>query len=147
MHWVLKHYNELIVDELYEIVKSRFEVFVEEQKVSEQDFDDRDKDSYHLFLWDKGRVAAYCRIIKKGIVYDDASIGRVLVLNNYRRKGVAEDMIRRAIEFIEKTLKERTITLSAQEYITSLYGKLGFEPISEAYLEAGIPHIKMKKRW
>lgn len=147
MHWVLKHYNELTVDELYEIVKSRFEVFVEEQNVSEQDFDDRDKDSYHLFLWDKGRVATYCRIIKKGIVYDDASIGRVLVLNNYRRKGLAEEMIRRAIEFIDKTMKERTITLSAQEYITSLYGKLGFEPISEVYLEAGIPHIKMKKRW
>ncbi len=41
MEFLIKHFNELKVDELYEIVKSRFEVFTMEQKIiEEQDFDD-----------------------------------------------------------------------------------------------------------
>ncbi|GIM28908.1 acetyltransferase [Clostridium polyendosporum] len=147
MQWILKHYNELTVDEFYEIAKSRFEVFTEEQKVYEQDFDDRDKDCYHLFLWDKERVVAYCRIIKKGVAYEEVSIGRVLVVNDYRRRGLAEDMIKRAIEFVGKEMKEKAITLSAQQYIVPLYRSVGFEKVSEVYMEAGIPHVKMKKKW
>ena len=40
----IKKFNDLTVNEMYEIAKSRFEVFVCEQKiVEEQDFDDKDK--------------------------------------------------------------------------------------------------------
>ena len=42
MNFEIKRFNELNVDEMYEIAKSRFEVFVCEQKiVEEQDFDDK----------------------------------------------------------------------------------------------------------
>ena len=41
----IKHFNELTSNELYEICKSRYEVFACEQKiVNENDFDDIDKD-------------------------------------------------------------------------------------------------------
>lgn len=51
MEFLIKHFNDLNTNELYEIVKSRFEVFVMEQKiVDEQDFDDKDKLCYHGFL-------------------------------------------------------------------------------------------------
>ena len=44
MEFLIKHFNDLNTNELYEIVKSRFEVFVMEQKiVDEHDFDDKDK--------------------------------------------------------------------------------------------------------
>ena len=33
MNFAIKTFNELTIDELYEIVKSRFEVFVCEQKI------------------------------------------------------------------------------------------------------------------
>ena len=55
MNFEIKSFDELTVDEMYEIAKSRFEVFVCEQKIiEEQDFDNRDKSSYHIMLKEKG---------------------------------------------------------------------------------------------
>lgn len=145
MEFKIKLFNELTNDELYEINKSRFEVFVEEQKITEQEFDDIDKVCYHLFAMDQGRVIAYCRIIPEGIAYIQPSIGRVLVLKNYRKKMLAEKMMKIAIEFITEKLKGNSIVISAQEYILPLYKKLGFKKISETYMEVSIPHIKMRR--
>ena len=85
MNFEIKSFDELTVDEMYEIAKSRFEVFVCEQKIiEEQDFDNRDKSSYHIMLKEKGRVIAYSRIVPKNIGYEYTSIGRVLVIKSYR---------------------------------------------------------------
>ena len=54
-------------------------------------------------------------------------------------------MMKIAIEFITEHLKGKSIVLSAQQYIVPLYEKLGFEKISEPYMEVSIPHIKMKR--
>lgn len=145
MEFKIKLFNELTNEELYEINKSRFEVFVEEQKITEQEFDDIDKVCYHLFTMDQGRVIAYCRIIPEGITYIQPSIGRVLVLKNYRKKMLAEQMMKMAIEFITEKLKGNSIVISAQQYIVPLYEKLGFKKISEPYMEVSIPHIKMRR--
>lgn len=145
MEFKIKLFNELTNDELYEINKSRFEVFVEEQKITEQEFDDIDKVCYHLFAVDQGRVIAYCRIIPEGITYIQPSIGRVLVLKSYRKKMLAEKMMKIAIEFITEKLKGNSIVISAQEYILPLYEKLGFKKISETYMEVSIPHVKMRR--
>lgn len=145
MEFKIKLFNELTNEELYEINKSRFEVFVEEQKITEQEFDDIDKVCYHLFAMDQGRVIAYCRIIPGGITYEQPSIGRVLVLRNYRKKMLAEKMMKMAIEFITENLKGNSIVISAQQYIVPLYEKLGFKKFSEPYMEVSIPHIKMKR--
>lgn len=57
-----KRFNELTAEELYEILKSRNEIFVIEQECIFQDCDDRDY-GYHVFGRDEtGRVAAYMRI-------------------------------------------------------------------------------------
>ena len=57
MNFAIKTFNELTIDELYEIVKSRFEVFVCEQKIIEdQEFDDKDKVSYHIMLKENDKV-------------------------------------------------------------------------------------------
>ncbi|GFZ33539.1 acetyltransferase [Clostridium zeae] len=144
MEWIIKHFSDLNIEELYEIIKSRNEVFIGEQEVKEQDLDDRDKDCYHLFAMDNGRVVAYCRILKGGVAYKDPSIGRVLVIRSHRKMGLANKMMVKAIEFIKNELDEDNITLSAQEYVVNLYESLGFKRKSEVYMEAGIPHIKMR---
>lgn len=91
MYFEIKMFNELTIDEMYEIAKSRFEVFVCEQEITdEQDFDDKDKVSYHVMLKDEGRIIAYSRIVPKKVAYENISIGRVLVLKGYRRKGIAQ---------------------------------------------------------
>lgn len=144
-----KDFKKLNINELYEIVKSRYEVFVCEQEItSENDFDDKDKECMHLFALDKGseKVIGYCRLLPPGLSYEEASIGRVLVLKEYRNKGLAKEMMIKAIEEIKKNYKVDNITLSAQTYIKNLYISVGFKEVSEEYEEAGIPHVKMKFR-
>lgn len=142
----IKHFNDLTLNELYEICKCRYEVFACEQQIfSENDFDDVDKNSYHIFLWEDEKIKAYARIIPKEFSsYSDISIGRVLVLKDARGDGVAKDMMINAIKFVNDNLNENNITLSAQEYIKNLYLSLGFKEISDTYDEAGIPHVKMR---
>ena len=141
----IKKFNDLTVNEMYEIAKSRFEVFVCEQKiVEEQDFDDKDKVCHHIMLKENDKVVAYCRIVPKEIGYDYTSIGRVLVLSSYRRKGIAQEMIKVALDFIKNNLNENIVVLSGQLYAKGLYESVGFNVISDVYDEVNIPHVKMK---
>ena len=145
MNFEIKSFNDLTVDDMYEIAKSRFEVFVCEQEItSEQDFDDKDKKCYHVMLKENGRVVAYSRIVPKGMGYDYISIGRVLVLESHRRKGIAQKMMESCLEFIKSDLEQNIVVLSAQLYVKNLYESVGFKVISDVYDEVGIPHVKMK---
>lgn len=144
--FLVKHFKDLTVNEFYEIAKARYDVFACEQKITmENDFDNVDKNSYHIFSMDNGIVTSYARIIPcKFSNYDDVSIGRVLVIKNYRNKHLAKNLMTKAIEFVKNDLKEVHITLSAQYYIKNLYSSLGFKEISPIYDECNIPHVKMR---
>ncbi|MBN1043805.1 GNAT family N-acetyltransferase [Clostridium botulinum] len=145
MDWKIKKFNELTLDELYEICKARYEVFGCEQRIyQENDFDDIDKKVYHLFLMDYNKIAAYARLIPSGITYNESSIGRVLVLKEYRRKGIAFELMKKSVDFLKNELNEETIVVSSQLYVKKLYESVGFRIISDIYDEVDIPHVKMK---
>lgn len=145
MKFEILKFSELTVDDMYEIAKSRFEVFVCEQKITEeQDFDDKDKLCHHVLLKEDGRVVAYSRIVPKGMAYDHPSIGRVLVVKSHRRRGVAQEMMNACLKFIKENLDESIVVLSAQLYVKEMYESVGFKSISEVYDEVNIPHVKMK---
>ena len=144
MKWKIKKFNQLTLEELYEIVKARYEVFACEQKIfQENDFDDIDKKVKHLFLEDNNKVVAYARVINSGIKSEYATVGRVLVLKEYRRKGLATELMKKAIEALKEDGEER-IVISAQAYAKRLYEEVGFKQISEEYNEVDIPHIEME---
>lgn len=143
MKWELKKFDELKIDKLYEILQLRSEVFVVEQECAYQDCDGKDKKSYHLYLEDDGRIIAYLRILKRGLSFDEVSIGRVLIHKDYRGKGLAREMMMKAIRFVEEELNEKEIKIQAQAYLVDFYGSLGFKQVSEEYLEDNIPHIDM----
>lgn len=143
MNWNIKKFNQLKVEEIYKILALRNKVFIVEQKCAYLDCDDKDLNSYHLFCEEDGEVVAYLRILEKGVSYDEISIGRVVVRKNHRGKGISREMMLKAIEFIENTLKEYTIKIQAQVYLLDFYRSLGFKAVSEEYLEDNIPHIDM----
>lgn len=143
MNYHIKKFNELTTKELYEILKVRAEIFVVEQNCVYQDLDSKDEVSYHLFLEENNQIAAYLRIIPKGISYPETAIGRVLTKEIYRGKGLSGEIVQRAINFITDTLREQEIRISAQAYLQKFYKDLGFEPTSDIYLEDGIEHIEM----
>ena len=146
MEWITKKYEELTVDELYEILRLRAEIFVVEQDCVYQDLDGKDKKSVHLFLKDdKGEIIACLRMIPAGISYEEPSIGRFVVKESERLKGYGRKSMELAIEYIRNEFHSTKIRLSGQAYLKEFYESLGFKVVKGTYLEDGIPHYEMLK--
>ena len=144
MDIIIKKFEELTLNELYNILKLRSEVFVVEQKCIYQDLDDVDKTSYHFFIKEENdRIISYLRIFEKD--GETAQIGRVLTDEKERKKGYAFKLMEKGIEFCKKEMKKKKIYLEGQVYCHKFYLKLGFNIISDEFLEDGIPHYKMLK--
>lgn len=144
MDWQIKRFDELTKIQLYTIIKERINIFVVEQNCPYPELDNLDQQCYHLFSETNGEIKAYCRILPKELKYDEVSIGRVIVKEPYRRKGLATELLSKAIEFINNELIETEIKIQAQDHLQGFYGSFGFQPISNVYLEDGIPHVDMK---
>lgn len=143
MNYKIKKFSELENSELYQILELRCEVFVVEQNCAYNDVDNKDQDAYHLLLEDNKKIIAGLRILKKGVSYDQISIGRVVVSKEHRGLGIAKEMMLKAIELIENDLGEKEIKISAQAYLIDFYKSIGFVEVSQVYLEDDIPHIDM----
>jgi len=139
----IKKFNELSNWELYEILKARIQIFSIEQNCICQDCDGKDKYGYHLFITEDERVIGYLRILPKGISFKEVSIGRVLVVDQHRKNGLARLMMKKAIEWIKNDLNEDSIRISSQEHLIEFYKSLGFETVSDVHLEVGRPHVGM----
>ncbi|RLL42106.1 GNAT family N-acetyltransferase [Oceanobacillus piezotolerans] len=144
MQWIMKTFQELTNEELYGILKVRVDVFVVEQKCAYPEIDNYDQFSLHYFLKIDNEIAAYARILPKGTKYkEEASIGRVLVVEKYRHKGYARELLNQIITFVREEWKEQRIKIQAQQYLKSFYASFGFHAVSVGYIEDGIPHIDM----
>lgn len=142
---VVKKFSELSIEELYQILRLRSEVFVVEQNCVYQDLDNKDQISVHIFIKEKNEIVAYTRIFKSGDYYKNPSIGRVVVSKKKRGKELGKKIMISSIDYIKENLKSDKIELSAQKYLDKFYKDLGFYKIGEDYLEDGIPHQRMIK--
>ncbi len=143
---VAKTFDELNIQELYQILRLRSEVFVVEQDCVYQDLDNKDQISVHVFQNEKDEIVAYTRIFKSGDYYKNPSIGRVVVSKKNRGKELGKKIMIYSIEYIKNNLKGEKIELSAQTYLDKFYKDLGFYKTGEYYLEDGIPHQRMIKK-
>ena len=140
MNWAIKTFDQLTGKEIYEILKSRAEVFVKEQKISYVDPDGVDYKSWHVFAMENNRVCAYLRAFKDG--ENIIKIGRVLTL--VHGKGTGTQLMKYAISELKAKTDCRKIIMDAQSHAISFYQRLGFTITSEEYLEEGIPHVDME---
>ena len=143
---IIRPFSRLSADEYHRIVRAREAVFFLEQHITAPDADAVDPQSVFLWMEDGERVVAFLRIIPAGIVYAEASIGRVLVDASYRRRGLCRRLMHEALRHIARTWGPQPVRISAQEYLVGFYASLGFEAVSGTYLEAGIPHVRMLRR-
>lgn len=139
----IKAFKELSLQELYQILRLRSEVFVVEQNCVYQDIDGKDEKAIHVIGTYDGKIVAYTRLFKGGDYFENASIGRVVVDANYRDRKWGHDLIRESITGIKDCFGESAITISAQLYLKKFYESHGFVLVGETYLEDGIPHIEM----
>ncbi len=140
MELIIKKFSELSTNELYEILKSRLEIFMLEQNIICQDLDDVDYVSTHYFFTDNKRVVAYLRVFE-GEEKDVIMLGRVLTLNH--KKGIGSELMTKAIEHIKAAADYKKISLHAQKSAIGFYEKLGFVTVSPEFLEEGVVHVTM----
>ncbi|MBS4025457.1 MAG: GNAT family N-acetyltransferase [Clostridia bacterium] len=141
MDLVVKHFNELSLEELYEILQVRFQVFIVEQNCTYQELDGKDHHSYHVFLKDDTGIKAYLRVLEKGVSFEDVSIGRVLTIDRGCRLG--KRILSEGIKVAKEMLDANRIIIVAQLYAKEFYEKVGFKQSSDEFLEDGIFHIQM----
>ncbi len=146
IHWKCTKFDELTVEELYQILRLRNEVFVVEQNCPYQDCDEKDQASYHLCGWQHDGLKAYTRIIPPGICYiNAASIGRVVTSSSMRAQSIGKQLMSRSLENLYRLFGNVPVTIGAQLYLKKFYENFCFVQNGKTYLEDGIPHITMEK--
>lgn len=141
MEIVVKNFNELNLDELYEILQIRSAVFVVEQTCVYQDIDGIDRNSTHIYVKEDNVIVGYLRLFLRED--DRVQIGRVLTTK--RNEGYGAIVMEKAMEVIKECYPDKEVYLEAQTYAIDFYRKFGLEVCSEEFLEDGIPHVQMKK--
>ena len=136
-----KTFQDLTVDELYELLRVRSEVFVVEQNCVYQDMDGDDQKSIHLWLTVEGKVVALARVCPAGTHMQEISIGRVITTE--RGKGYGKQIMLYAIDAAVKHFRAAHIDIEAQEYAKGFYESVGFKQSSDTFMLDGIPHIRM----
>ena len=130
-----KLFRELTVDELYELLRVRAEVFVVEQDCVYQDMDGDDQVSVHLWLTDGGKVVALCRVCPAGTHMEEVSIGRVITTE--RGKGYGKRIMLEGIKVAQEHFNAKRIDIEAQEYARGFYEQVGFRQSSEPFILDG----------
>ncbi len=124
-----------------EIRGIRSAVFTEEQGIDPAiDFDGKDSNCLHVIAKNAtGSTVGTARM------FDDGHIGRMAVLQAYRRQGVGCAMVDALVSAAAKRgLKQ--VFLNAQVQVIDFYQALGFEKTGTPFMEAGIEHIRMQRQ-
>ncbi|MBL0143187.1 MAG: GNAT family N-acetyltransferase [Betaproteobacteria bacterium] len=121
------------------LTRIRTTVFVEEQNVpAEIEMDGRDGECAHALAESEAGEA-----IGTGRLMRDGRIGRMAVLAPWRRKGVGAAILD-ALMAEARRRGFRETYLHAQSHAQVFYARHGYVAEGEEYLEAGIPHIRMR---
>lgn len=152
-------------DDAFEV---RRRVFMDEQGY-ENEFEPLDDDPrcLHVTLYADGALAGCARVFPEPLERTLAPgapqspacaqsdgvdpnkvylLGRVAVLPQFRRRGLASELIA-ASDAAAAQAGARVVKLHAQEYVCDLYAQQGYERISEVdYEDEGQPHVWMAKR-
>jgi ElaA protein len=115
-------------------------VFVVEQHSPYPDLDGRDREpaTRHLLLERDGELVGYARVLDDG---DWARIGRVLVARHARGQGLADELVRTALELTG----DREVRLDAQTGLGDWYASYGFVPTGPAFDDDGVFHVPMAR--
>ncbi|MBU2872284.1 GNAT family N-acetyltransferase [Colwellia sp. E2M01] len=156
--WRHKKFSQLSLEQLYDMLKLRADVFVVEQNCVYPDLDgendclDRHSQTIHLLGYQntdmtnaKGeQLVAHLRILAKGQSYPrHISIGRVVTATHARGNGLGHELLTKGLTLCQQYFPNEPIKISAQQHLKTYYAKHGFEQVSAMYLEDGIPHIAM----
>ena len=116
-------------------------VFISEQNVPESlEWDGLDAQCLHLLAVDPhGQPIGCARLLASG------HIGRMAVLSEWRGRGVGAALLHALLD-IARRQSHSEVFLNAQTHAVGFYEKYAFERLGDEFLDAGIPHFKMRRR-
>ncbi|MCA1320035.1 GNAT family N-acetyltransferase [Bacillus tianshenii] len=133
--------NEQQLEDAYSVRKT---VFVEEQLVPiEEEIDEFEAEAAHFVLYENNQAIGAGRF---RIIDGFGKVERICVLPTHR---IAKGSGRKIMNFIEGYALSKGITslkLNAQTHAEGFYSKLGYQTVSDIFLDAGIPHVTMIKK-
>ena len=131
--------NDQQLEEAYSV---RRKVFVDEQHVpEEEEIDHLESEATHFLLYYNHEPAGAGRF---RVVNDYGKAERICVIKEFRGTGAGKAIMDK-VEDYAKSLGLNQLKLNAQTHAIPFYSKLGYDIISEEFLDAGIPHKTMKK--
>lgn len=115
-------------------------VFVREQGVAaEQEWDGEDAAAWHWLAEDAaGRPIGTARLLRTG------QVGRMAVLAAWRRRGVGGALLHAVLRAAPRH-GAAALWLNAQCSAEPFYARAGFAPEGPVFVEAGIPHRRMRQ--
>ncbi|MCY7307657.1 MAG: GNAT family N-acetyltransferase [Rhodoferax sp.] len=129
--------------ELYAILQLRSAVFVVEQACLFHDMDGLDHQAVHVTAFADGRLVAYARCFGPGVVFPEASIGRITTHAAVRGSKLGHALVRRAKSVVGQRWGAQVIRIGAQARLKGFYEGHGFVDQNRCYLEDGIDHLEM----
>lgn len=130
----------------------RQDVFVKEQGgPADEEPDKYDVEAVHWLITDESQdiVIGTGRVVEKieaRVEQPVAKIGRIAVAENYRGQNLGHLIMTQILDYLASKNYHQAV-LHAQTYATRFYEKLGFKSEGEEFIEDGLPHIKMRKKF
>lgn len=106
----------------------------------EEEVDSDDAAALHYIVKEGRRGVGTARLVLKGAGV--GKIGRLAVLPEYRRLGIGSALIHHIRSTDGAHLTE--LILDAQVAAQRFYERLGFRAEGSIFLDAGIPHVRMR---
>ena len=143
LSWTWQRFADLGVDGVYDMLALRAKVFILEQGAF-LDPDGFDRQSWHLLGRDgSGELRAYLRVVDPYLKYAEPSLGRVVLDKALRGSGLADGLLAEGLAGADAAWPGHGNRISAQAHLQRFYGRHGFVPVGETYLEDGIAHVEM----
>ncbi|MFZ7944622.1 MULTISPECIES: GNAT family N-acetyltransferase [Bacillaceae] len=131
--------NQKELDDAFSVRKI---VFVEEQNVPlEEEIDQYEDDATHFVMYHQGLPVGAGRF---RVIDGYGKVERICVMKEARKTGAGK-AIMKAIESHAQEQGLHKLKLNAQTQAIPFYAGLGYEVVSEEFLDAGIPHKTMMK--
>lgn len=143
LEWQCLPFTRMSRSLLYQAFALRASVFGVEQNCVYLDLDGNDPNALIVVGVQAQQVIATARVLRPGLRYAEASIGRVCTAAAHRGQGIGRLLTTFAIACTRSRHPGFAIRISAQAYLKAFYESFGFQAASAPYLEDGILHVEM----
>ena len=139
----LYQFQQLTNNQLYQALKLRCDVFVVEQGCAYPELDGIDPHCFHVLCYRESELMAYSRIVPPGLLYKEASIGRVVTAKGFRGANLGMQLMEQSIAHCQLLFREAPIRIMAQQYLEPFYSALGFTTVSPPFSDFNVKHVYM----